>query len=300
VYLILGYLGFGNYGDELLADLLESRLKAKHGSNTEIKRLSAKKSWLKQLNLLIKSQKVFAIGGMFQDLSGPWSIYYYSLVIIIAKLLSKEIIIFAQGIGPLQNPFTKFITRLVFSMASKISVRDDASSEFLQESNIPHITVTDWAWILLDEIENIDIKKFTYLPKNSICVALRESRFINEDFLQTISSLINSQNKNIIFLAMQDGDQSINMICKNLLESSNGVTFIDASKFSPQELIYLFKNYISQIYTMRYHAGLIAKIAGIEVNLIDCDPKMVHLSKQISSKPVEELFLNAKLSEEFL
>jgi polysaccharide pyruvyl transferase WcaK-like protein len=51
---------------------------------------------------------------------------------------------------------------------------------------------------------------------------------------------------------------------------------------------------------MRYHAGLIAKIAGIEVNLIDCDPKMVNLSKQISQNSIDELLLQAQLSEYLL
>ncbi len=300
MYIILGYLGFGNYGDELLADLLEAKLKAKYGSKTSISRLSTRVSLLEHFKILINSKKLFAIGGMFQDLSGPWSIYYYSLVIIIAKLLSKEIIIFAQGIGPLQNPFNRFITQEVFKLADQISVRDEDSSDFLQKHKISHTLVSDWAWTLIDEIDNIDIKKFAGLNNGSICIALRDSKFISDDFLQKLAEQIEGQAKNIIFLEMQNGDHKINLRLKDFIKTNPGAVFISAKDYTSQELIYLFKNYTSSIYTMRYHAGLIAKIAGIEINLIDCDPKMVNLSKQISGNTLDELLSQAKLSEKLL
>ena len=300
MYIILGYLGFGNYGDEILANLLEARLKAKYGSKAVIKRLSSKTSWLEHLQVIFKCKKVFAIGGMFQDLSGPFSIFYYSIVILIAKLFSKEIIIFAQGIGPLQNPISRFVVDKIFRLANQISVRDEDSSSFLQDCKIPHIAVYDWAWVLIDEIDNIDIKKFLKISHNSVCIALRCSQFINDEFIEKISSLIDSPKQKLIFLEMQKRDHEVNSRLLNSLKSNPEATFIRAEDFSPQELIYLFKNYCSSIYTMRYHAGLIAKIAGIEVNLIDCDPKMVSLSKQISANTLEQLYKKAKLSEELL
>jgi len=300
VYIILGYLGFGNYGDELLAGLLESRLTSKYGSETSIKRLSSKVSILNHIKALLSSKKILAIGGMFQDLSGPWSIYYYSFVIIIAKLLSKEVIIFAQGIGPLQSPFNRFITHQIFKLANQISVRDEDSSRFLNEYSLAHTLVTDWAWALIEEIDNIDIDKFTKLKNNSICIALRDSKFISDDFLQKLAKQIESLGKNIIFLEMQDGDHQVNLRCKHFIKTNLELAFISAKDFSPQELIYLFKNYTSSIYTMRYHAGLIAKIAEIEINLIDCDPKIVSLSKQISENTLDELLLKAKLNEKLL
>ncbi|MEY3370137.1 MAG: hypothetical protein RLZZ361_807, partial [Cyanobacteriota bacterium] len=177
--LILGYLGYNNYGDQILADLLFARLKKKHGQDITINYLSSKNSWKEHFFLLLKSKKIFAIGGMFQDLTSSWSLFYYCLVIFMAKLLSKEIVIFAQGIGPLQTPLTRFITKKTLKLANKISVRDQESSDFLIEDRIPHILVTDWAWTLVDEIENVDIKKFSELKKDSICVALRDSKFIN-------------------------------------------------------------------------------------------------------------------------
>jgi len=300
VYIILGYLGFGNYGDELLAGLLESRLTSKYGSETSIKRLSSKVSIHNHLKALLSSKKILAVGGMFQDLSGPWSIYYYSFVIFIAKLLSKEVIIFAQGIGPLQSPFNRFITHQIFKLANQISVRDEDSSRFLNEYKLAHTLVSDWAWTLIEEIDNIDIDKFTKLKNNSICIALRDSKFISDDFVQRLAKQIESLGKNIIFLEMQDGDHQVNLRCKHFIKTNLELAFISAKDFSPQELIYLFKNYTSSIYTMRYHAGLIAKIAEIEINLIDCDPKIVSLSKQISENTLDELLLKAKLNEKLL
>jgi polysaccharide pyruvyl transferase WcaK-like protein len=298
--IILGYLDFNNYGDELLANLLETKLKAKYGSDTITQRLSLKKSFIEHIKLISSSKRIFAIGGMFQDLSGPWSIYYYSLIIFLAKILSKEIIIFAQGIGPLQNPINKLLTQNIFKLANKISVRDLESSMFLKEINIEHTLVSDWAWTLIDEVDNIDIKKFSGLKNNSTCIALRNSKFINDKFLKKLANEINASQKNIIFLEMQDGDHLINKDLKKLLNPSLDVAFIEAKNFSAQELIYLFKNFCVEIYSMRYHAGLIAKIAGIEVNLIDCDPKMVNLSKQISQNSIDELLLQAQLSEYLL
>lgn len=153
---------------------------------------------------------------------------------------------------------------------------------------------------MIDEIDNIDIKKFTGLNNGSICIALRDSQFITDEFLQKLAEQIKGQAKNIIFLEMQNGDHKINLRFKDFIKTNLEAVLISAKDYTPQELIYLFKNFSSSIYTMRYHAGLIAKIAGIEINLIDCDPKMVNLSKQISENTLDELLLKAKLSEKLL
>jgi polysaccharide pyruvyl transferase CsaB len=302
VYLVLGYLGYDNYGDELLASLVTQKLKEIHGSKTNVRYLSSKSSPLEHLSSLLKSKKVFAIGGMFQDLSSPWSVYYYFFVLLLAKILKKKIIFFAQGIGPLQTKATQFITRLSLRLANEISVRDPESSEILNQFQINHKLVSDWAWILMDEIDNIDTKKFPSLKPHLkyICVVLRESKFLTEDFLKNLAQEIDKDSHGVIFLEFQQGDQSINIKLKSHLKATRDEVFMQAKDFSAQELIYFFRNSVSTIYSMRYHAGIIAKLAQIEVNLINCDPKMLSLAKQISLKSIEELFTLAKTNEEYL
>lgn len=302
MYLVLGYLGYGNYGDELLADLLAKKLKQIHGIETQIQYLSSKSSLIKHFKAVYNSKKIFAIGGMFQDLSGPWSVYYYFLVLLLAKLLKKKIFFFAQGIGPLQTRATQIITRLSLKIADEISVRDPESSLILNQFQINHKLVSDWAWILMDEIENIDIKKFPSLKPHLqyICVVLRDSQFLTDEFLKNLAQEIDKDSHGVIFLEFQQGDQSINLKVKNYLKATNDEVFMSAKDFSAQELIYFFRNSVSTIYSMRYHAGIIAKLAQINVNLINCDPKMLSLAKQISLNSIEELFSLAKINEEYL
>lgn len=299
--IIFGYLKQGNYGDEILADLLTSKLREKHG-DLDIERLCARDSIWQHLKLLYKAEKIYGIGGMFQDLSGGWSVSYYFVIFVMAYLMRVKIIVFAQGIGPINSVFNKLLTYWAMKLASKIGVRDSASDEMLSALGIEHLLVADWAWLYADEIIDINFAKLPKLNSQTkpLVLSLRPSKFINDEFLDMLATEIDIVGLPVISLVMQDCDEYINQKLIDKLEDSSRCLTIKAADYSPQDLIYFFKNYCSVMYAMRLHAAILGRIAGLELNLIDCDPKLVELSKQLEENDLDSFIARARLNMSLL
>lgn len=118
--------------------------------------------------------KQFAEYDMFIDLSGETLTDYYGLGnllwclsgILLGIILKRQVVIYAQSIGPLRNKTGRVLARLVLNKVDLIIVRDEYSVECLQEIQIdePHIHLTaDPAFILepvssarVEEIQDIE------------------------------------------------------------------------------------------------------------------------------------------------
>ena len=113
---VSGYYGFDNFGDEAILTCIVDHLRSR-GSNVAVISNNPKKTAsmmqvfsVKNFNLLavfalLANSDVLISGGgsLLQDVTSFKSLLYYSLVIKMAQLLGKKVIIFAQGIGPLQK-----------------------------------------------------------------------------------------------------------------------------------------------------------------------------------------------------
>lgn len=275
--LVFGYLGFGNYGDEQLASLVEQKLQ----SNTT-KRLSTKHTFIQHLSLLVSCKRIIAIGGMFQDISSKSSVLYYSMVLIFAKLLGKKIVLLAQGLGPLNSFWTKLFTFMALKLSDQISVRDQMSSEFLEDLKIKHEKFSDLFWSQFQE-------ELSPGDKKNMLVSLRASTKLSESFLNEMASKINNEYKAVIFLIMQKEDLVSNSKLELLLDDSIDCEYCYASEYSIQELVQYLSQVASSIYSMRYHALILAAMAGLEINAIDNDPKNLELVLQLKENKKQEL-----------
>lgn len=64
---------------------------------------------------LMKSQLLISGGGsLLQDVTSSKSILYYLSIILIGILCKCKVFLYAQGIGPVKNRFTKFFFEMVF------------------------------------------------------------------------------------------------------------------------------------------------------------------------------------------
>ncbi len=156
---ISGYYGFENLGDEaLLASIIYALREKVPGLNIVV--LSAKPEktcslydveavdrWnplavvktLKSADLLISGG-----GSLLQDVTGPMTIPYYLGIIWLAKMLGKPVMVYAQGIGPINGSFGRLLVRWIINRTDFITLRDIASSRLLQEIGIyrPPVEVT--------------------------------------------------------------------------------------------------------------------------------------------------------------
>lgn len=137
---VSGYYGFDNFGDETILFVLLNYLKSKKFDITVFSKnpeTTSKKYGIKSLNTfsffdvvnqIRKTDFLISGGGsLLQDATSAKSLIYYLFVLFLAWFFKKKIVIFAQGIGPINSFILRKFTKFILHKADFISVRDDKS-----------------------------------------------------------------------------------------------------------------------------------------------------------------------------
>jgi len=148
--LMAGYYGFDNGGDELILFSLLNELKrlnskieisvlsndpSKTGKSYGVNALNRWNILSIALGILRTDLFVFGGGGLLQDLTSSWGIYYYLGLILLAKLFFKKIFLISQGVGPIRSKFGRKVTGIVLGFADLITIRDELSKFELGKLN---------------------------------------------------------------------------------------------------------------------------------------------------------------------
>lgn len=287
-FVLSGYYGFKNFGDEAILSVLVNKLKQNKDSVTVI---SSNPDYTKSLykhiraigtfdfsNLIpaISKSDILISGGgsLLQDVTSLKSLIYYLLIIFIALFFRKKVIIFAQGIGPISSSVGQFLTKILLKNCTYISVRDKRSHELLQKWGIE-------SDLLCDPIFSVDI------PDNqkskTLAVQLRYFKGMNNDFLDRLADSVskNFSDYNVEIYSFQD---SIDLeICKtfeknlNMLNPEIKTTVL--SDMSNSEIVECLSK-SEYLVSMRFHAIIIGLLAGVKTLGINYDIKVEKLSKE--------------------
>ncbi len=157
--LISGYYGFHNSGDDaLLTAIIQDLNKYKESPNIVVLSANPKETVreygvrsVNRFNLLRiwrhmrKADMLISGGGtLIQDRTSTKSLWYYLMIIKSAMKRGMRVMLYANGIGPLSKKRNRKMTREVLNKANLITLRDDASAEYLKELgvNMDHAVVT--------------------------------------------------------------------------------------------------------------------------------------------------------------
>ncbi len=277
-----GYYGFDNFGDDAVLKVLVDNFSSKYdltvfSSNPDkTSRLYDVSSiysfdYLKVITALLKCDVLISGGGsLLQDVTSVKSLLYYCGLIFLAGIFRKEIIIFAQGMGPFNSLFSKFFVKFVLKFAKIITVRDDASFELLKKWGLSPVLVCD-------PVFNIQIPM---VYKNSaVGIQLRDFVGVDDNFLKSIANVINENfsDKEVVIFSFQDS--------KDLKICEHFNTFLNANATIKHNLS--IDEYITEIsqleylFAMRFHAVLVALKAGVKVLPISYDKKVSELAKEV-------------------
>lgn len=288
--IISGYYGFDNFGDEAILGVLVKKL-------TELKadiRVFSKRP-IKTAQLYnVKSTLFFCMiqviyrlskcdvlisggGSLLQDVTSLKSLLYYLFIINTALFFNKKVIIFAQGIGPVNNPIGRFLTKRTLKKCTLVTVRDDRSLFLLRGWGIKTDLVCDPLF---------DLSLVGSMPSNKVGVQLRGFKTLKENLLVKLAEQVNKDfpDKEIEIYSFQD---SIDLpVCKHfeiLLKALNSQikTKLIYNQTSAEILDKISK--LDYMIAMRFHANLIALKYGIRTFAICYDEK------------VEKLALEAKI-----
>lgn len=283
-YIVSGYIGFDNFGDEAIASSLVQKLKKENAEKITLISSNPQKTaklydvnscgMLKFFIPLLKSDVLISGGGsLLQDVTSVKSLIYYLIVIYSALILNKKVEIFAQGIGPINSILGQFLTRHALKRASKISVRDIHSQELLKNWGIDSELVQDPV-LMLDLPHKNQI--------GTVGVQLRNFQGVNEKFLEKLSKEIKERysEKKVEILSLQD---SVDLdLCKYFASKlkAAGMEKVEViSGLNVNEVIDNISN-LECLIAMRFHANVIGIKSGIKTLAINYDPKIQALAEQ--------------------
>ncbi len=280
---ISGYYGYKNYGDEAILSVLTEHLKS---LDCKITVLSGDVEYTKSKNHInainrfdirevartIKNSDILISGGgsLLQDATSLKSIIYYLFIIALGILFNKKVIIFAQGIGPINNTFAKLMTKFLLKQCYYISVRDKKSFDLLKNWDIPSEIVPDPIYSI--KIDNIE-------KNNNIGVQLREFKTVNKQLLQKLAFLINSKfsdRKIEIFSLQKELDYNI---CKDFEQLLHSINPDIKTEIITDDITDKLKN-LEYFIGMRFHSILVALKSGVKTCAINYDIKVEQLAKE--------------------
>ncbi len=146
--LLSGYYGFDNAGDEAVlyaivhalreaqADIDITVLSNQPAKTAEQLGVKAIDRWSKGgMVKAVKNCDVLISGGgsLLQDVTSKNGILYYLGLIKLAQMMKKKVMIYAQGIGPVNHGRNRSLVRKILNKADVITVRDlDSRMELMQ------------------------------------------------------------------------------------------------------------------------------------------------------------------------
>ena len=287
-FVLSGYFGFKNFGDEAILSVLVKKLKQDKHRLTIIS--SDPKYTMKQfkhirsvytfkildiIGAISKSDILVSGGGsLLQDVTSIKSLIYYLFIIFLGLILGKKVIIFAQGIGPIKSPIGQLLTKELLKHCTYVSVRDSKSFELLKSWKIN-------ADLLCDPIFSTEIPKTE--KRDVVAVQLRNFRTMSEDFIDRLAQKIVSEfpNKPIEIYSFQD---SIDLeICQKLEKSlrllDNNIKVTLYSDLTNDEIVEKISQ-VKYLIAMRFHAIIIGLLVNAQILSINYDIKVEKISKE--------------------
>lgn len=304
-FVLSGYFGFKNFGDEAILSVLVNKLQTLEHRVTIIssdpdytiskfKHVRSVCTFNLQaiFNALRKSDFLISGGGsLLQDTTSLKSLIYYLVIIFIALLLRKKVIIFAQGIGPINNKFGIFLTKALLKHCNYVSVRDVKSFELLKSWGID-------SELLCDPIFSTQIDKDVE-KEDKVAIQLRDFKTMNDDFIDRLAEKVTKEfsGKKIEIYSFQD---SIDLdICKRfekslkLLNPDSEVCLY--SNLTDNEIIQNLSK-AKYLIAMRFHAIIIGLLAEVKTLAINYDIKVEKIANEFSLPLID---LQTEFKDEF-
>lgn len=292
-----GYFGFNNEGDEIILKSMVQQLKShmpdvlitvlsnQPKKPTQIQNVKTVNRWnaLEVIKTLKTSDGLISGGGsLFQDQTSLKTVPYYASIIHCARLLKKPVFIYAQGFGPLNHLFSRWLTRLTLNHTQAITVRDQESKELLTQ-----IKVKKSIKVVPDAVFGLHVnyKKSSwldnfYFEKPFIVVSLRNwsnmSHF--KHTLPTTLDKVIDQGYEIVFMSMQ-GEEDENFAQSISSKMTNKTYHIPIDCPFEEKLSIISQSIL--LLGMRLHALIFSSLVSTPFGAFSYDPKIESFATQV-------------------
>ena len=284
-YVVSGYIGFDNFGDEAIALALTTYLKSLGAEKITLISSSPEKTsriyGVESVGMLsfmqaVKESDVLISGGgsLLQDITSLKSLIYYLGIIMYAIALGKKVIIFAQGFTPFRTWFGKFFTRFALKRCHLVTVRDKKSQKFLEDLGVVSHLITDPVFGLPIPV----VEK-----KSGVGIQLRGvNEGVDKKFLDKLADIVAEKfgNEEIKLFSLQD---SFDLpILKSFAEvlSKKGIKSTIYKNLTVDDVLEKTSQ-LEFLIGMRFHSLLVASMAKVKVLGLKYDIKVETLSENI-------------------
>lgn len=301
-FIISGYYGFSNAGDEaMLSAMIHSIRQADptasitvisgHPDDTArtfgtpaIHRFSP---FALLWGILCSDVVISGGGSLLQDVTSRRSIYYYLSIMAAGILLGKKVFLYAQGIGPVKSMTTRRILKLVLDHVSAITVRDEFSRDFLTDLGVKTpVEVTADAVLSLpvsSPEKGMNILREAGVPADKKVIALCVRKWGDTDrlaraFRSYVKAVTETGKYNVVFIPMQCPDD-VCMAEKINSPSLNHVYILRQSYDIPTLMSII--GAADLLVGMRLHALIFSALMHIPMIGISYDPKIDHFLHSI-------------------
>lgn len=294
--LISGYYGFHNSGDDALLMSITDDIK-KRKPDSKIVVLSKNPEETKKIynvdavsrtNIfdiikhMIRARVLISGGGtLIQDATSTKSLIYYLSIIAIAKFFGVRVMLYANGIGPLNKKNNRRITQRILNRADVITLRDEKSFGVLREIGVdkPEILITADPVFLIEPSEEEKGDKILAeagVPEGRKClgISIREWKNLNTGFEKelalSIDYAVREHNLFPVFLVLQPRDRQISENVAQHLKSD--YVLLDANMKVSDLLCVVSRCHIT--IGMRLHMLIYAASCAVPVIGFVYDPKV--------------------------
>lgn len=287
--MVLGYYGFGNWGDEAtlsaIIDMIrqvsyKTRINVLSYNGNETYRAYgvngiSRNDYIKILAAIKRCDIVICGGGtILQDVTSSRSLYYYLLVIWLAKKYNKKIAFFSNGFGPITK--NKELTSKVCNQANDIIVRDEKSKAMMLEMGI-----NKKIYVSTDIVFNFE-KTPNIKKKKKIAVSLRPWKY-SKNFVEQISKAINNlidKGYYIDFISLhKNTDEKVLKQVIDKIDRKDRVCLYKSNSYR-QVMDRIGQSRI--MIGMRLHANIFALINDMPIITINYDPKIEALANDFN------------------
>ncbi len=295
--LLSGYYGFNNLGDEAILEAIISNLK-KEIKDTKITVLSAKpqitkekygvdsvnrRSILKIINAIKNCDLLISGGGsLLQDITSKRSIHYYLGIIVMGLLMGKKIMIYSQGIGPINKKSNRIITKFLLNRVEYITVRDEESKKDLLDMGVKDskIEVTADPVITINKSgkeKGIDIlkKHNGALEGNPIIgISFRGKNYnikMKKLLIDVVESLRSELKAEVVFIPFHYNEDM--ELMEDLEQELRNKAIFIKDRYDIKEILSVVEN-LDLLVGVRLHSLIFSAVAGVPMIGISYDPKI--------------------------
>ena len=298
--LVCGYYGEHNLGDDALLQVLLEQLPAgitpvvTAWDQSLVRRLygveTTNRRRLRDVLATLSRCGALVLGGgsLLQDSTSFRSLLYYAALIMAARIQGKDVILWGQGLGPLQRRRSRLLARWLLGLATAISWRDPASTQWARHWGFRCLEGSDPVWGLAPQ---------TWQGRGGpIVLCWRPASQLNTEgwrpYLAALDQLAAENDRPVHWLPFhQDQDRDLlgwleaqGVLPQRLRQASVLVTVAD-----PQAAMDQFQA-AGLVIAMRLHGLILAALAGSPCAALSYDPKVAEAATGLGC-PCQDLAL---------